>query len=558
MVIKKLDSKYVMNSRTDDWFKVKPDYMDELGETFEVLAVGGFWGKGKRGGKLGSFLVGLVDQEGSDPSRGFFRYKTLCRVGTGLSVDETEQIMTRLQGKYLDWDKKRPDLQPDWLDIGGSTASTPDVWWNPRDSFLLTIKGAEIIPSNCYGCRFSIRFPRSIRFQIDRDISDCMSFTELLGVMSQPHEKTNFGKDLNAHVKKRQRISEPSQPTSSLRQLKRSDSHKIFYGAEFWILQGLESTAESKNELELLVNKNGGKVIHALPRPAPDREQFCIGLKSDFWDAQKAIRHGIKLIHPQWILDSVVAGHRINHAQPRYMVGISASSGSSSISLHSDGGAGVKGQNDLRAQDDHSEVTDDEYNTDGGEDHADESSSENTGCEDSDLEARSTKDEISEECDLDTFPQKLPSLVDAPISESDHLKDGQNLSSIDKDSESDPEEQFKKGIFHPLVFYLDCSMMIQTSQDLTSNNPANHPDEKSSKLFSEVHALLRENGGKVVCRIDHPALTHIICSPSDTSRRLDLARLNQGRSKRLRLVLTDWVYESVESDACLCEADYIP
>jgi len=130
LIIKKLDSTYHINSRTKDWYKVKPDYMDELGETFEVLAVGGFWGRGSRGGNFGSFLVALVDNEKSDQSQGIFRYKTLCGVGTGLSVNERAQIMSKLEGKYFDWDKKRPERNPDWLDIGPGAGAVPDVWWH--------------------------------------------------------------------------------------------------------------------------------------------------------------------------------------------------------------------------------------------------------------------------------------------------------------------------------------------------------------------------------------------------------------------------------------------
>lgn len=41
--------------------KVKPEYMDELGENVDVLVVGGFWGQGRRAGRMSSFMVGLRD-----------------------------------------------------------------------------------------------------------------------------------------------------------------------------------------------------------------------------------------------------------------------------------------------------------------------------------------------------------------------------------------------------------------------------------------------------------------------------------------------------------------
>jgi hypothetical protein len=42
-------------------------------------------------------------------------------------------IRTKLEGKYSNWDKKRPELNPDWLDIGKGAGQTPDVWWHWKE-----------------------------------------------------------------------------------------------------------------------------------------------------------------------------------------------------------------------------------------------------------------------------------------------------------------------------------------------------------------------------------------------------------------------------------------
>jgi DNA ligase 4 len=63
LVLKNPRSMYRLNSRNDDWMKVKPEYMTEFGESLDCVIIGGYYGSGHRGGRLSSFLCGLrVDQ----------------------------------------------------------------------------------------------------------------------------------------------------------------------------------------------------------------------------------------------------------------------------------------------------------------------------------------------------------------------------------------------------------------------------------------------------------------------------------------------------------------
>ncbi len=63
LVLKNPRSIYRLNSRNDDWMKVKPEYMTEFGESLDCVVIGGYYGSGHRGGRLSSFLCGLrVDE----------------------------------------------------------------------------------------------------------------------------------------------------------------------------------------------------------------------------------------------------------------------------------------------------------------------------------------------------------------------------------------------------------------------------------------------------------------------------------------------------------------
>jgi DNA ligase-4 len=59
LVLKNPRSVYRLNTRHDDWTKVKPEYMTEFGENLDCVIIGGYYGSGHRGGRLSSFLCGL-------------------------------------------------------------------------------------------------------------------------------------------------------------------------------------------------------------------------------------------------------------------------------------------------------------------------------------------------------------------------------------------------------------------------------------------------------------------------------------------------------------------
>ena len=59
LVLKNPRSCYELNSRNDNWMKVKPEYMTEFGDSLDCLVIGGYYGSGHRGGRISSFLCGL-------------------------------------------------------------------------------------------------------------------------------------------------------------------------------------------------------------------------------------------------------------------------------------------------------------------------------------------------------------------------------------------------------------------------------------------------------------------------------------------------------------------
>jgi DNA ligase-1 len=82
LMIKNLveNATYEPSKRSSNWFKLKKDYMDSgaLSDSLDLVVVGADWGKGKRTGVFGSFLMASYDEETN-------KFQTVTKVATGLT-----------------------------------------------------------------------------------------------------------------------------------------------------------------------------------------------------------------------------------------------------------------------------------------------------------------------------------------------------------------------------------------------------------------------------------------------------------------------------------------
>jgi DNA ligase 1 len=95
--------------------QLKKDYLKGVGDTFDLVVVGGYYGKGKRTSVYGAFLLACYDPDSE-------KFQTVCKLGTGFSEEALKSNMETL--KELEMSKCRSDI-----DGGGAK---PDVWFEPK------------------------------------------------------------------------------------------------------------------------------------------------------------------------------------------------------------------------------------------------------------------------------------------------------------------------------------------------------------------------------------------------------------------------------------------
>ncbi|XP_021772147.1 DNA ligase 4-like [Chenopodium quinoa] len=323
IVIKDLGSKWEPGDRNKKkWVKVKPDYVN-AGSDLDVLIIGGYYGSGRQGGEVGQFLVGLAERltPGTYPRR----FVSFARVGTGLTDEERDELVTKLKPYFRKSEKKSA---PSFYEV--TNKEKPDVWVeSPEKSVIMSIS-SDIRPilSDVYAAPYSLRFPRFDWVRYDKPWHECLDVQSFLEIIQSSGTTRRGGAEGFSDGKSKRgraaikggrlNVTVPSHFTrtdvSSVKGESQIFSNKVFYFVNV-------PSDHSLDSMHKLAVENGGTFSMNLN----DTVTLCIGAESRGIKYEVTKSRGCDIIHYSWVLDCC-SQKQLLPLRPKHFVFLSDSS----------------------------------------------------------------------------------------------------------------------------------------------------------------------------------------------------------------------------------------
>ncbi|KAL6061109.1 hypothetical protein STEG23_032481 [Scotinomys teguina] len=301
IMIKHPLSIYKPDKRGEGWLKIKPEYVNGLMDELDLLIVGGYWGKGSRGGMMSHFLCAVAETppQGEKPST----FHTLCRVGSGYTMKELYDLGLKLAKYWKPFHRKSP---PSNILCG---TEKPEVYIEPCNSVIVQIKAAEIVPSDMYKTSSTLRFPRIEKIRDDKEWHECMTLGDLEELRGKASGKLatkhlHIGDDDDEPREKRRKpVSKMKKSIGIIEHLKApnlsniSKVSNVFEDVEFCVMSGLDGYP--KSDLENRIAEFGGYIVQ---NPGPDT--YCVIAGCENIRVRNIISADqYDVVKPEWLLE---------------------------------------------------------------------------------------------------------------------------------------------------------------------------------------------------------------------------------------------------------------
>ncbi len=161
------------------WIKYKRSYKAEVQDTFDLVPIGAFAGRGKRAGSYGALLMAVYNEKGDV-------FETLCKLGSGFTDEDLAKLPKILEKHLIKHKHSRV-----------SSMMEPDTWFTP--SMVLEVAADEITLSPLHTCGrdlvrsgsgLALRFPRFTgKWRDDKSPEDATTSQETLEIYKKQLKK---------------------------------------------------------------------------------------------------------------------------------------------------------------------------------------------------------------------------------------------------------------------------------------------------------------------------------------------------------------------------------
>ena len=172
LMLKMLDKPYQAGSRGSHWLKLKREYQNELGDSLDLVVIGGFFGKGRRTGNYGTLLLATYDEDEDT-------FTSICKVGTGFSDEDLDQLYQILHPKVTI--KRNPRIDSEMV---------ADVWFEPE--LVIEVVASEITLSPIHKAAkdkirkesgLALRFPKFTgKIRVEKTSEDASTNEEIIAL----------------------------------------------------------------------------------------------------------------------------------------------------------------------------------------------------------------------------------------------------------------------------------------------------------------------------------------------------------------------------------------